>query len=95
LHTVKRARFEARKMCEFQSHAIAYKPYPLYNHLYVPEHNTYSKGESACSPHTADGNYRLVNSNSGLCVEVPGFSKSNGTQLDTWGAMQGPIRSGC
>jgi hypothetical protein len=38
---------------------------------------------------TADGNYRLVNSNSGLCVEVPGFSTSNGTQLDTWGCNGG------
>jgi hypothetical protein len=39
--------------------------------------------------HTADGHYRIVNSNAGLAVEVPGFSDSNGTQLDLWGPSNG------
>lgn len=29
-------------------------------------------------------NILIINSNSGVAVEVPGFSITNGTQLDTW-----------
>jgi hypothetical protein len=34
---------------------------------------------------TPDGYYWIINSNSGLAVEVPGFSKSNGTILTNGG----------
>jgi hypothetical protein len=38
---------------------------------------------------TSDGNFRIINANSGLAIEVPGFSTSAGTVLDQWGANGG------
>jgi hypothetical protein len=43
---------------------------------------------------TSDGHFRIIRSNRGLAVEVPGFSTSNGTGSISGARMVEPTRSG-